>query len=59
MCGLRFGLISSKHRTAALDRDPLLELIGLVDEPWGPRDMAEEHDLYLRGAVKLKRLRRQ
>lgn len=40
------------HGTADPDRDPLLELIGLVDDPEGPRDMAEEHDHYLYGAVK-------
>lgn len=35
--------------------DPLLRLIGLVDEPAGPDDVAEEHDHYLYGAEKRER----
>lgn len=38
--------------SAAPGRDPLLELIGLVDDPEGPSDVAEEHDYYLYGAAK-------
>lgn len=32
--------------------DPLLDLIGLVDDPAGPDDVAEQHDHYLYGAPK-------
>jgi hypothetical protein len=32
--------------------DPLLRLIGLVDDPEGPDDVAEQHDHYLYGAPK-------
>jgi hypothetical protein len=32
------------------DEDPLAGLIGLVDEPNGPDDVAERHDHYLYGA---------
>lgn len=32
--------------------DPLERLIGLVDDPAGPNDVAEEHDHYLYGAAK-------
>lgn len=37
--------------------DPLLELVGLVNEPSGPNDMAEEHDHYLYGAPRRGRRR--
>lgn len=32
--------------------DSLLQIIGLVDDPEGPDDVAEEHDHYLYGAPK-------
>ncbi|HEX9235461.1 MAG TPA: CopG family transcriptional regulator [Actinomycetota bacterium] len=32
------------------DDDPLLSLVGLVKDPSGPDDVAEEHDRYLYGA---------
>jgi hypothetical protein len=32
--------------------DPLERLIGLVDDPTGPDDVAENHDHYLYGAPK-------
>lgn len=41
-----------EHRVASPERDPLLDLVGLVDDPEGPRDVAEEHDHYLYGAPK-------
>ena len=41
-----------EHRPAPPDRDPLLDLVGLVDEPEGPDDVAEEHDHYLYGTPK-------
>lgn len=41
-----------EHQGSLSERDPLLELIGLVDDPEGPRDVAEEHDHYLYGAPK-------
>ena len=34
------------------DGDPLDGLIGLVDDPHGPDDVAENHDHYLYGAPK-------
>lgn len=34
------------------DTDPLEALIGLVDDPHGPADVAENHDHYLYGAPK-------
>lgn len=34
--------------------DPLEALIGLVDDPHGPDDKAENHDHYLYGAAKDK-----
>jgi hypothetical protein len=35
--------------------DPLLRLIGLVDDPRLPTDLAEHHDHYLYGAPKRRR----
>lgn len=35
--------------------DPLLRMIGLVDDRGGPTDVAEEHDHYLYGAPKRRR----
>jgi hypothetical protein len=32
--------------------DPLERLIGLVDDPEGPTDVAVNHDHYLNGAAK-------
>jgi hypothetical protein len=32
------------------DDDPLLELVGMVDDPTGPDDVAANHDQYLYGA---------
>lgn len=59
----RTGRSEAEHVRAALrdylhdDRqadpsspDPLLELVGLVDDPEGPRDVAVNHDRYLYGA---------
>lgn len=34
------------------NEDPLLRLIGLVDDPEGPDDVAEQHDHYLYGVAK-------
>jgi plasmid stability protein len=34
--------------------DPLLRLIGLVDDPEGPDDVAVNHDHYLYGAPKVE-----
>ena len=36
------------------DGDPLLKLIGLVDDPDGPDDVAVNHDHYLYGAPKVE-----
>lgn len=41
-----------EHGPGPVDRDPLLDLVGLVDDPEGPDDVAEEHDHYLYGAPK-------
>jgi hypothetical protein len=38
-----------------VDEDPLERLIGLVDDPDGPDDVAENHDHYLYGAPKERR----
>jgi hypothetical protein len=38
-----------------VDDDPLERLIGLVDDPDGPDDVAENHDHYLYGAPKERR----
>lgn len=54
----RTGRPEAEHIRAALreylaeqmpepDVDPLEELIGLVEEPDGPEDVAEHHDRYL------------
>lgn len=58
----RTGRSEAAHVRAALqsylqhqpeqDTDPLAGLIGLVDEPEGPDDVAENHDHYLYGAPK-------
>ena len=40
------------HRVPAEDADPLYDLIGMVADPQGPSDVAEEHDHYLYGAPK-------
>ena len=45
------------HRPLAKDADPLLEIIGLVNDAHGPSDVAEEHDHYLYGAPKRHRCR--
>ncbi len=39
-----------KRRARRPDKDPLLELVGLVKDASGPDDVAEEHDRYLYGA---------
>lgn len=44
-----------EHGSSPPDRDPLLDLVGLVDDPEGPSDVAEEHDHYLYGAPKRSR----
>ena len=41
-----------ERRSSPPDRDPLLALVGMVGEPEGPEDVAEEHDHYLYGAPK-------
>lgn len=41
------------------DRDPLLDLIGLVDDDDGPKDVAEQHDRYLYGEATAKSSRRR
>ncbi|MGH3983923.1 MAG: ribbon-helix-helix protein, CopG family [Pseudonocardiaceae bacterium] len=38
------------HHADTGDSDPLLELIGLVDDAAGPADVALQHDDYLYGA---------
>ena len=43
------------HGPAADAADPLLQIIGLVDDPRGPDDVAAEHDHYLYGAPKRQR----
>jgi hypothetical protein len=40
------------EQAVADDADPLERLIGLVDDPAGPDDVAENHDHYLYGAPK-------
>jgi hypothetical protein len=40
------------HAPAVDAPDPLLQIIGLVDDPAGPDDVAEQHDHYLYGAPK-------
>jgi hypothetical protein len=35
------------HALQHSDADPLLELIGMVDDPNGPDDVAANHDRYL------------
>lgn len=58
----RTGRPEAEHIRAALraylaerlpkpEADPLEELIGLVDEPGGPDDVAEDHDRYLYGSA--------
>ena len=39
-------------QTSSPAEDPLERLIGLVDDPDGPDDVAENHDHYLYGAPK-------
>jgi hypothetical protein len=58
----RTGRSEAFHVRAALERylgqepvgdeDPLERLIGLVDDPEGPTDVAANHDHYLYGAPK-------
>lgn len=58
----RTGRSEASHIREALHRylatgselvdDPLEQLIGLVPDPHGPDDVAEEHDHYLYGAPK-------
>lgn len=58
----RTGRSEAAHVREALQRyiveqrevtdDPLGRLIGLVDDPEGPTDVAENHDHYLYGAPK-------
>jgi len=43
------------HEPSPDGADPLLQMIGLVDDPRGPDDVAEEHDHYLYGAPKRRR----
>ena len=50
------GYLDSQ-RPATSDADPLLKIIGLVDDPGGPSDVAEQHDHYLYGAPKRRRRR--
>ena len=38
------------HALQHSDDDPLLELVGMVDAPKGPSDVAANHDRYLYGA---------
>ena len=38
------------EQAASEEGDPLGRLIGLVDDPRGPDDVAENHDHYLYGA---------
>lgn len=65
MLAARSGLSEAEHVRAALRAylqhlppvddadDPLLELIGLVDDPGLPTDLAVNHDHYLYGAPKI------
>lgn len=58
----RTGRSEASHIREALQRylgsgpataaDPLEQLIGLVEDPEGPDDVAENHDHYLYGAPK-------
>ena len=58
----RTGRPEAEHVRAALrayvqarfapEDDPLLGFIGLVNDPSGPDDVAENHDYYLYGAPK-------
>lgn len=41
-------------RPAEQEDDPLIRLIGLVDDPEGPDDVAVNHDHYLYGAPKVE-----
>jgi hypothetical protein len=43
------------HGPASDAADPLLQIVGLVGDPRGPDDVAEEHDHYLYGAPKRQR----
>ena len=40
------------HRASTEGEDPLLGIVGMVDDPAGPQDVAEEHDHYLYGAAR-------
>lgn len=40
-----------ESRTGA-EAEPLLQIIGLAEDPAGPDDVAEEHDHYLYGTPK-------
>jgi hypothetical protein len=61
----RTGRSEASHVREALQRylgsqpetadDPLARLIGLVDDPDGPDDVAENHDHYLYGSAKEQR----
>lgn len=60
----RTGRSEASHVREALQRylgeqapegDPLERLIGMVDEPDGPDDVAENHDRYLYGGPKAAR----
>lgn len=69
LAAARTGRPEAEHVRAALHEylrrfiedsttgDPLLDLVGLVEEPSGPDDVAEEHDHYLYGAPRRTRRR--
>lgn len=44
--------LKDKTPSVSTDEDPLLNLVGLVDNPDLPEDVAEEHDHYLYGSAK-------
>ena len=50
---VRKALRDYLHRDSDEDGDPLERLIGLVVDPEGPTDVAENHDHYLYGAPKV------
>lgn len=39
----------ARQKTNILDKDPILDLIGLCDSPEGPTDASVQHDKYLYG----------
>lgn len=44
---IREALRLYEIRQTPVEEDPLWQLVGFIDDPDGPTDMAERHDLYL------------